>query len=194
MSLPFRELANLVQTHAGEEQLDWQVLYEDYRNAGNLPAENLRGAAPGGEALNAFMHAYASRPDPVGLLGGIYIIEGTGQRIVPYPFLPASGASRGGTSAALKFIEYHGANDQAHMLRWLEAVKLVARVDEAPPRRSSESRRSSRHSICSSGVRQIGKTDHGQDRIAAPLPCAGSPHNPADPNPWQTLWLDGSVP
>ena len=129
MSLPFRELANLVETHAGEEQLDWQVLYEDYRNAGGIfPAENLR-RNPGGEALNAFMHAYASRPDPVGLLGGIYIIEGTGQRIVP-TLLPRLREHLGVNSAALKFIEYHGANDQAHMLRWLEAVKLVARVDE----------------------------------------------------------------
>ena len=125
----FRPLANLIQTHAGEEQLDWQVLYQDYRNAGGLlPAEKL-GRNPGGESLNAFMHAYAARPDPVGLLGGIYIIEGTGQRIVP-TLLPRLKASLGVSSSVLKFIEYHGENDQAHMLRWLEAVKMVAQVDE----------------------------------------------------------------
>lgn len=129
MSPRLRTLAQLVQTHAGEEQLDWQVLYEDYRNAGGtLPLAALR-MNPGGEALNAFMHAYASRPDPVGLLGGIYIIEGTGQRIVP-TLLPRLKSSLGLSSSLLQFMAYHGENDQSHMLRWLEATKLAA--DFAP--------------------------------------------------------------
>lgn len=129
MSPPLRGLAQLVQTHAGEEQLDWQVLYQDYRDAGGtLPLPALR-MNPGGEALNAFMHAYASRPDPIGLLGGIYIIEGTGQRIVP-TLMPRLKASLGLSSSLLRFMAYHGENDQSHMLRWLEAVKLAA--DFAP--------------------------------------------------------------
>jgi 3-oxoacyl-[acyl-carrier-protein] synthase-3 len=129
MSPPLRSLAQLVQTHAGEEQLDWQVLYQDYRDAGGaLPLSALR-MNPGGEALNAFMHAYASRPDPIGLLGGIYIIEGTGQRIVP-TLMPRLKASLGLSSSLLRFMAYHGENDQSHMLRWLEAVKLAA--DFAP--------------------------------------------------------------
>lgn len=126
----FKQLASLVQMHAGEEQLDWQVLYQDYLNiGGTLPADKL-GRNPGGEALNAFMHAYASRPDPVGLLGGIYIIEGTGQRIIP-TLLPRLKGHLGLSSSVLKFIEYHGENDQAHMARWLNAVKLVAEIDPA---------------------------------------------------------------
>ena len=129
MNPALRSLAQLVQTHAGEEQLDWQVLYQDYRNAGGtLPLTALR-MNPGGEALNAFMHAYASRPDPIGLLGGIYIIEGTGQRIVP-TLLPRLKSSLGLSSSLLQFMAYHGENDQSHMLRWLEAVKLAA--DFAP--------------------------------------------------------------
>jgi len=128
MQPEYRELATLVQLHAGEEQLDWQVLYQDYLKAGgSLPAANLK-RNPGGEALNAFMHAYASQPNPVGLLGGIYIIEGTGQRIVP-TLLPRLKDSLKVNSSMLKFIEYHGENDQAHMMRWLNAVKLVALVD-----------------------------------------------------------------
>ena len=128
MQPEYKQLANLVQTHAGEEQLDWQVLYRDYINAGGtLPAANL-SRNPGGEALNAFMHSYASRPNPIGLLGGIYIIEGTGQRIVP-TLLPKLKEHLNLSSSVLKFIEYHGENDQAHMLRWLDAVKMVALID-----------------------------------------------------------------
>lgn len=118
-------LADLVQTHAGEEQFDWHMLYRDYRGAGgSLPLQALQ-LNPGGAALNAFMHAYAARPDPVGLLGGIYIIEGTGQRIVP-TLLPRLKSQLRLPSSLLQFMAYHGENDQSHMLRWLEAVKLAA--------------------------------------------------------------------
>jgi 3-oxoacyl-[acyl-carrier-protein] synthase III len=129
MQPQYKALASLVQMHAGEEQLDWQVLYQDYRNAGGtLLASNL-ARNPGGEALNAFMQSYASRPNPVGLLGGIYIIEGTGQRIIP-TLLPKLKENLGVQSSILKFIEYHGENDQAHMQRWLDAVKMVVHIDE----------------------------------------------------------------
>lgn len=125
MSPGLQDLADLVQTHAGEEQFDWHMLYRDYRSAGgSLPLQALQ-LNPGGAALNAFMHAYAARPDPVGLLGGIYIIEGTGQRIVP-TLLPRLKSRLGLPSSRLQFMAYHGENDQNHMLRWLEAVKLAA--------------------------------------------------------------------
>ncbi|MBU4499088.1 MAG: 3-oxoacyl-ACP synthase [Gammaproteobacteria bacterium] len=141
MSPGLNGLAQLVQTHADEEQLDWQMLYRDYRNAGGvLPRHALR-LNPGGEALNAFMHAYASRSDPVGLLGGIYIIEGTGQRIVP-TLLPRLKSQLGLSSSLLQFMAYHGENDQSHMLRWLEAVKLAAAYSPAATRQIVEVARS----------------------------------------------------
>jgi 3-oxoacyl-[acyl-carrier-protein] synthase-3 len=130
MTPRYQQLAELIQTHAGEEQLDWQILYQDYLKAGGtLPTVALT-RNPGGEALNAFMHAYAARPDPIGLLGGIYIIEGTGQRIIP-TLLPSIKENLNISSAMLKFIEYHGENDQAHMMRWLNAVKIVIALDIA---------------------------------------------------------------
>ena len=128
MSPQYQQLAQLVQTHAGEEQLDWQVLYQDYVQAGGkLDASHLR-RNPGGEALNAFMHSYAARQNPIGLLGGIYITEGTGQRIVP-TLLPKLKQHLKVSSSVLKFIEYDGENDQAHMMRWLDAVKMVVNID-----------------------------------------------------------------
>lgn len=128
MNAEYKDLAKLVQMHAGEEQLDWQVLYQDYQNAGGtLNADHLK-RNPGGEALNAYMHAYAARTNPVGLLGGIYIIEGTGQRIIP-TLLPRIKESLKINAPILKFIEYHGENDQAHMARWLSAVKMVALIE-----------------------------------------------------------------
>ncbi|MBX9676050.1 MAG: iron-containing redox enzyme family protein [Methylotenera sp.] len=128
MSPQYQQLAQLVQAHAGEEQLDWQVLYQDYVQAGGkLHASHLR-RNPGGESLNAFMHSYAARQNPIGLLGGIYIIEGTGQRIVP-TLLPKLKQHLSVPSSVLKFIEYHGENDQAHMMRWLDAAKMAVNID-----------------------------------------------------------------
>jgi 3-oxoacyl-[acyl-carrier-protein] synthase III len=128
MTPRYQQLAEIIHMHAGEEQLDWQILYQDYLKAGGtLPAAALR-RNPGGEALNAFMHAYAAQPDPIGLLGGIYIIEGTGQRIIP-SLLPSIKENLNVSSSMLKFIEYHGENDQAHMMRWLKAVKIVIALD-----------------------------------------------------------------
>ena len=79
--------------HAGEEQHDFKILFDDYRKAGGAVADLDRlKRNPGGEALNAYLHALAATRDPFGLLGAIYIIEGTGQRIVPalLPLIKAS--------------------------------------------------------------------------------------------------------
>ena len=82
----------------------------------------------GGEALNAYLHGLAATPNPVGLLGAIYIIEGTGQRIVP-SLLPLLRASLPLPPDAFRFLEYHGANDEHHLERWLMAVQMVMALD-----------------------------------------------------------------
>lgn len=78
---------------------------------------------PGGEALNAYLHGLAATSNPIGLLGAIYIIEGTGQRIVP-SLLPLLRAALPRPDA-FRFLEYHGANDENHLERWLIAVQMA---------------------------------------------------------------------
>ena len=64
-------LASLVRKHAGEERNDFKILFDDYRAAGGTAGaiEELR-RNPGGEALNAYMHALASEPNPLGFVPG----------------------------------------------------------------------------------------------------------------------------
>lgn len=127
---PFDALAALIETHAGEEQNDYEILLDDYRKAGGDIADidQLR-RNPGGEALNSYLHALASTPNPVGLLGAIYIIEGTGQRIIP-ALLPLMKASlKDVPRDAFRFLEYHGENDEHHLLRWLRGVEIVLTHD-----------------------------------------------------------------
>ncbi|KQW57015.1 StlD/DarB family beta-ketosynthase [Variovorax sp. Root411] len=129
LSEPYQVLASLIGVHAGEEQNDFNILFSDYRNAGGTveKIEDLR-RNPGGEALNAYLHGLAATRDPIGLLGAIYIIEGTGQRIVP-ALLPLLKASLKLPPDAFRFLEYHGHNDEHHLSRWLTAVEMVMAVE-----------------------------------------------------------------
>ncbi|MBF6023098.1 iron-containing redox enzyme family protein [Lysobacter niastensis] len=121
-------LRELILHHAGEEQFDYRVLFDDYRNAGGTASHvgALRRNS-GGEALNAYMHARAGMLNPVGLLGGIYIIEGTGQRIIP-ALLPVLRQQAGLEEHQLNFLRYHGENDEHHLQRWLAAVEMVVAI------------------------------------------------------------------
>jgi 3-oxoacyl-[acyl-carrier-protein] synthase-3 len=124
----YADLAALIETHAGEEQNDFKILYDDYCAAGGTePLDNLR-RNPGGEALNSYLHSLAATKNPIGLLGAIYIIEGTGQRIVP-ALLPLLRKQVDLPASAFRFLEYHGANDEHHLARWLAAVELVMAID-----------------------------------------------------------------
>jgi 3-oxoacyl-[acyl-carrier-protein] synthase-3 len=129
LSEPYQVLASLIGVHAGEEQNDFNILFSDYRKAGGTVEriEDLR-RNPGGEALNAYLHGLAATRDPIGLLGAIYIIEGTGQRIVP-ALLPLLKASLKLPPDAFRFLEYHGHNDEHHLSRWLTAVEMVMAVE-----------------------------------------------------------------
>jgi 3-oxoacyl-[acyl-carrier-protein] synthase-3 len=131
---PYQALSTLIETHAGDEQDDYRILFEDYRKAGGDgdDIDALR-RNPGGEALNSYLHALAATSNPLGLLGAIYVIEGTGQRIIPalLPLMKAS-LTQGADAVppdAFRFLEYHGANDEHHLLRWLRAVEIVLEHD-----------------------------------------------------------------
>ncbi|GAB2523582.1 3-oxoacyl-[acyl-carrier-protein] synthase III C-terminal domain-containing protein [Lysobacter humi (ex Lee et al. 2017)] len=134
VSAPYEALAALIETHAGDEQDDFRILFDDYRRAGGEVDDiDLLRRNPGGEALNSYLHAMAARPNPVGLLGAIYVIEGTGQRIIP-ALLPLMKAALDLPPDAYRFLDYHGANDEHHLLRWLRGVEIVLEHDgEAVP-------------------------------------------------------------
>jgi len=119
-----RPLGALIEQHATEEQFDFKILYQDYRALGGPRDIDELTRNPGGEALNAFMMATARSAHSFSLLGGTYIIEGTGQRIIP-TLLPRLRQSLGPGVSAYRFLQYHGENDVQHMQRWLQCLRLV---------------------------------------------------------------------
>ncbi len=128
LTATYAALGELIETHAGEEQNDFMILYQDYLAAGGIADLDALQRNPGGDALNTYLHALAARPDPVGLLGAIYVIEGTGQRIIP-ALLPLLRKQVNLPAKAFRFLEYHGANDEHHLARWLNAVELTLAIN-----------------------------------------------------------------
>lgn len=122
---PYLDLKEIIEHHASEEQNDWKILFKDYQNSGGQisDADKLQRNI-GGEALNSFMYHRASLKNPIDLLGGIFIIEGAGQKIIPM-LLPLMRKSTGLGPDSFKFLHYHGVNDENHILEWLAAVELV---------------------------------------------------------------------
>lgn len=126
---PYEPLVQLITAHADDEQHDFRILFDDYRAAGGTAArvEDLR-RNPGGDALNSYMHAAAAQRNPIGLLGGIYIIEGTGQRIIP-ALLPRLRRQLQLPESSWRFLHYHGENDVQHLARWMDAATYVIGTD-----------------------------------------------------------------
>lgn len=122
---PYARLRELILLHAADEQFDFRILFGDYKRLGGIAAnvESLRRNA-GGEALNAYLHARAGGANPVGLLGAVYIIEGTGQRIVP-ALLPEIRRQLALPIETTKFLQYHGENDVNHLARWLHCAEMA---------------------------------------------------------------------
>ena len=125
LAAPYATLRDLIELHASDEQFDFRILFDDYKRLGGEASsiEDLR-RNPGGEALNAYLHARAEGATPQGLLGAVYIIEGTGQRIVP-ALLPEIRRQLALPLETTKFLQYHGENDVNHLARWLHCVEIA---------------------------------------------------------------------
>ena len=73
------ELRSTLMKHAVTEHRDFRMLEADYVASGGALAD-IQGAEKniGSEALSAWMFHEASQPNPFGLLGAMFIIEGLG--------------------------------------------------------------------------------------------------------------------
>jgi hypothetical protein len=119
------DLRSLFIRHAVAEHRDYLLLEENYVAAGGDPA--LIEATPknvGSEALSAWMFHAASQPNPVGLLGAMFVIEGLGERLAA-PWAEAAQRQLGLADEAFTFLRYHGANDGDHLDMFDKALALA---------------------------------------------------------------------
>jgi len=124
------DLRSLFIRHAAAEHRDYRLLEDNYVATGG-DRETIRSGVKniGSEALSAFMFHAGSKPDPTGLLGAMFIIEGLGDklagdwagRIQAQLDLPAE---------AVSFLAYHGENDADHLAMFDNALALAV-TDQA---------------------------------------------------------------
>jgi len=124
------ELRAAAIRHAEEEHRDFLMLERDYVAVGGS-LDQLRAGRKniGSEALSGYMFHYADLPNPVGLLGAMFIIEGLGAQRA------AGWAARfqevlGLADSQVHFMRYHEQADSAHTGD-LEAILDSGIIDAA---------------------------------------------------------------
>lgn len=119
------ELRSTLMRHAVTEHRDFRLLEADFVAAGG-ELETIRRAPKnvGSEALSAWMFHEASRPDPFGLLGAMWIIEGLGS-IKAKPWGQKVKERLNLPDEAVRFLLYHGDNDAEHMEEFQEMLRMV---------------------------------------------------------------------
>ncbi len=134
ISVELFPLRSMFITHAGDEHRDFQMLERDYCAVGGSLEEIVNTPKNiGSEALSAFMFHRASQPDPLDLLGAMFVIEGLGRQKARQ-WAAALKKQLNLTDEQVSFLQYHGQNDHEHFDR-LRAVLTSGIVnDEVAPR------------------------------------------------------------
>jgi len=116
---PFR---SMFISHAGDEHRDFLMLEQDYCAVGGSLEEIVNTPKNiGSEALSAFMFHRASQPDPLDLLGAMFVIEGLGRQKAK-EWARALKEQLNLTDREVSFLEYHGRNDDNHFDRLRDAL------------------------------------------------------------------------
>lgn len=124
-------LRSMFLDHAVAEHRDYRLLERNYVATGGDPDEIARTPQNiGTAALSAFMYQAASRPDPIGLLGAMFVIEGLGDRFAKN-WAAAIREQLALDHDAVSFLDYHGDNDGGHLDLFDRALALAATTADA---------------------------------------------------------------
>jgi len=101
--------------HAQDEHRDYQMLERNYVSVGGKLEEITESEKNlGSEALSAFIFHQASQPDPVDLIGSMFIIEGIGNKLAG-AWAEQIKRTLSLTNEQVSFLSYHSANDESHL-------------------------------------------------------------------------------
>ncbi len=119
------ELRSTLMRHAVTEHRDFRLLEADFTASGGA-LDDIQSAPKnvGSEALSAWMFHEASKPDPFGLLGAMFIIEGLGS-IKAQPWGLKVQERLALPDEAVRFLLYHGDNDAEHMKEFEDMLGMV---------------------------------------------------------------------
>src|SRR5579863_1227906 len=109
------DIRSAILQHAYDEHRDYELLEQDFvATGGDLLRIRAQAMNSGSEALHAFLMFKASQPNPRGMLGAMWIIEGLGEKMASN-WAARIEALTGCDRSCTRFLRYHGSNDDAHM-------------------------------------------------------------------------------
>ena len=116
------ELRSAFIKHTAAEHKDYQMLEKNFVNLGEpLSAILTNEKNIGSMSLSAFMFQQASKPNPIDLLGAMFVIEGIGKRLANYWGLMIK-EQLNLTDDQVSFFTYHGVADENHFHKLEEAL------------------------------------------------------------------------
>ena len=123
------ELRSALMRHAVVEHRDFRLLEADFvASGGELAVIQAGEKNIGSEALSGWMFNEASQPNPFGLLGAMFIIEGLGS-IKATDWGERVRDRLGLRPEAVRFLLYHGENDSGHIQEFETMLRMVLPSD-----------------------------------------------------------------
>jgi len=123
VSIELFPLRSMFIGHAGEEHKDYQMLERDFVAVGGTLLEiTTQPKNIGSEALSAYMFHHASQPDPLDLLGAMFVIEGLGMKKAGH-WADLLREQLRLTTQQTSFLTYHGSNDDDHFARLRQVIE-----------------------------------------------------------------------
>ena len=116
------ELRSAFIQHSATEHKDYQLLEKNYVNLGE-PINKIRSGEKniGSVALSSFIFQQASKPNPIDLLGAMFIVEGIGKRLAGY-WGELIKKQLDLKDDQVSFFSYHGVADENHFHRLEQAL------------------------------------------------------------------------
>ncbi len=129
----FAEVRSLVLRHAVDEHRDYTMLERDFVSVGGS-LEEIQSAQRniGTEALAGYLMSESSKPNPINLLGAMFIIEGLGNKMASR-WAGLIQECLGLDDSATSFLSYHGKNDEAHLEKLYELLDGQTSADKTAP-------------------------------------------------------------
>ena len=127
----YADVRSVIIGHAKDEHRDYEVLEADYvTSGGDLQTLQTQPRNPGSEALHCFLMYRAGQPNPVDLLGAMWIIEGLGEKMAN-DWAKRMDDLIEGAADFTNFLRYHGDNDDSHMDKLYGLIDRVCTSEEA---------------------------------------------------------------
>lgn len=125
------DVRSVVIGHAKDEHRDYELLEKDFVAAGGrLDDIRAQKRNPGTEALHSFLMYRAGRPNPVDLLGAMWIIEGLGEKMAN-DWAQRIDELVNGDGSSTQFMRYHADNDDSHMDKLYGLIDRVCTTEQA---------------------------------------------------------------